>query len=187
MSDAASGTAGTVSRLIEPVKGRLYLACLLQGVGAVAGVAPFIAVVELARVLLADGTVDAQRAWQIAGIAVAALTVRLLAMLAASSVTHLADLDLQLDLRRRLAAVLARVPLGWYDTRHAGEVKKVLQDDVATLHHLVAHSYTNTVAAIIAPLTALTYLLWLDWRMTLIAVLPLTLGIVLYVLQYRGY
>ncbi|MEO0423859.1 MAG: ABC transporter ATP-binding protein [Pseudomonadota bacterium] len=187
MSDADSGAAGTVSRLIEPVKGRLYLACVLQGVGAVAGVAPFIAVVELARVLLADGTVDARRAWQIAGIAVAALTVRLLAILAASSITHLADLDLQLDLRRRLAAVLARVPLGWYDTRHAGEVKKVLQDDVATLHHLVAHSYTNTVAAIIAPLTALTYLLWLDWRMTVVAVLPLALGILLYALQYRGY
>lgn len=86
-----------------------------------------------------------------------------------------------------MAAHLGRVPLGWFTLRNAGTVKKALEDDVAALHHLVGHSYTNMVSAIVSPLVALTYLAWLDWRLTLGALAPVALGIVLYGFQYRGY
>lgn len=148
---------------------------------------PFIAVSELARVLLAEGPVDVGRAWTIAGLGAGALLVQFVFLLAAGSLTHLADVDFQLDLRQRMAAHLGRVPLGWFTLRNAGAVKKALEDDVAALHHLVGHSYTNMVSAIVSPLVALAYLAWVDWRLTLAALAPVALGIVLYGFQYRGY
>ena len=41
----------SLGRLVRPIRSFLILACLLQAVSAVAGVAPFAAVSELARVL----------------------------------------------------------------------------------------------------------------------------------------
>jgi len=179
--------APPLGRLLRPVRGVLILACLLQGVSAVAGVGPFVAVSELARVLLADGSVDAERAWTVAGLGAAALVVQFVFLLAAGALTHLADVDFQLDLRRRMAAHLRQVPLGWFTLRSTGAVKTALQDDVAALHHLVGHSYTNMVSAAVSPLTALAYLGWVNWRLMLAALLPVALGIVLYRFQYRGY
>ena len=184
MSTQAKSSLG---RLVRPIRGVLILACLLQAVGAAARVGPFIAVAELARVLLAEGPVDVGRAWTIAGLGAGALLVQFVFLLAAGSLTHLADVDFQLDLRQRMAAHLSRVPLGWFTLRNAGAVKKALEDDVAALHHLVGHSYTNMVSAIVSPLVALAYLAWVDWRLTLAALAPVALGIVLYGFQYRGY
>ena len=177
----------SLAQLVRRIRGVLILACLLQAVGAAAGVGPFIAVSELARVLLAEGPTDTVRAWTIAGLGAGALLVQFVFLLAAGSLTHLADVDFQLDLRQRMAAHLGRVPLGWFTLRNAGAVKKALEDDVAALHHLVGHSYTNMVSAIVSPLVALAYLAWVDWRLTLAALAPVALGIVLYGFQYRGY
>ena len=176
-----------ISQLLAPVRRTIAMACLLQAIGAAAGVAPFIAVAELGRVLLGEGPVDSGRAWLIAGIGAGALVVRLVCLMAAGGLTHLADVDLQLHLRRRMAERLGRVPLGWFTERSAGAVKKALQDDVTALHHLVGHAYTNMAAAIVTPVIALGYLIWVDWRLALAAAVPMTLGVVLYGLQYRGY
>lgn len=176
-----------VGALIAPVKGQIYIACAFQAVSAVAGVVPFIAVAEIGRALLQDSGPDAARAWAVAGIAVIALALRLVCLMAAGALTHLADLKFQRDLRRRMATRLSRAPLGWFDNRNAGAVKKALQDDVAALHHLVGHAYTNIVAAVVTPLVALGYLLWTDWRLALVALIPVGFGALLYSLQFRGY
>ncbi|MEM1065660.1 MAG: ABC transporter ATP-binding protein [Pseudomonadota bacterium] len=168
------------------MRGRLNVACVIQAIGAVAGVAPFIAVAEIGRVLLND-LPEPSAIWWIVSAAILALAIRLICLMAAGALTHLADADLQLDLRRRMATHLTSVPLGWFDTRSAGLVKSALQDDVAALHHLVGHAYTNMVSAIVTPLVALAYLIWIDWRLTLIALLPVLIGVALYALQYRGY
>ena len=58
----ASDQSSKVSELLKPVRGRLWLACLLQGVSSAAGVVPFIAVAELGRVFLAGNTEDMNHA-----------------------------------------------------------------------------------------------------------------------------
>ncbi|MEM6743058.1 MAG: ABC transporter ATP-binding protein [Pseudomonadota bacterium] len=172
--------------LLAPIRGRLILACGLQGLSSAAGVAPFVAVAEIGRALLSE-TPQPARIWWIVAAAAAALAVRLACLMAAGAITHLADVDLQLDLRRRMAARLTEVPLGWFGARSAGLVKTALQDDVAALHQLVAHGYTNLVAAAVTPAAALVYLLWIDWRLTLATLAPVLVGMALYALQYRGY
>ncbi len=176
-----------VSRLLAPIRNTLIFASVLQGISAAAGVVPFIAVGELGRVLLAESQIDAGRAWLIAWIGVGALIVRLFFQMAAGAVTHFADADFQLDLRRKMVDRIGRVPLGWFTERNAGQVKKALQDDVGDLHHLVGHAYLNLTSAFVTPLVALTYLLWVDWRLTLISIIPLIAGIGLYAYQMRGY
>ena len=171
--------------LLAPVRGTLIAACLVQAIGAVAGVLPFIAVAELGRVLLADGPIDAARAWTVAGIGAGALVVRLICLLGAAGLTHFADVDFRLALRRRMAARLGQVPLGWFTERNAGLVKKALEDDVVALHHLVGHAYINLASAAVTPVVAMAYLFWIDWRLTLITMAPLALG-VLVMMSMRG-
>ena len=184
---SAEQKPSSVGRLVFPLRKLLILACLLQAIAAAAGVAPFIAVAELGRVLLAEGGIDADRAWLIGGLGAGGLALQLLFMLAANSLTHFADVDFQFRLRRELAARLRRVPLGWFTERNSGAVKKSLEEDVSALHHVVGHSYTNMTAAAVTPLVGLGYLFWVDWRLALAACIPVVLGVAAYAAQYRGY
>ena len=82
-----------LSELLRPIRSRLGAAVGLQAVAAVVAVVPFAAVAELARVLLADGPVDASRAWTVAAVAAGALVVWVLLTGLAGVIAHHADLD----------------------------------------------------------------------------------------------
>ncbi len=184
--EAAPGQS-SVARLVSPLRGMLILACLLRGLAALAGIAPYIAVAELGRVLLAEGPLDETRAWTVAGLGAGALAVQFLFTIASSALTHLADVDFQYQLRRGMAQRLSRAPLGWFTERNAGAIKKALEDDVSALHHVVGHSYTDMTVAVVTPLAVMGYLFYVDWRMTFVSLVPVVLGIAIYGLQYRGY
>ncbi|MET9969834.1 ABC transporter ATP-binding protein [Streptomyces sp. NPDC006356] len=172
----AAGKPPGLGDLLAPVRGRLLAAVVAQAAAAVCSMVPFIAVAELARALLASGGPDEGRAWAAAWTAVAALVARLVLYAVAGALTHYADADLQLGLRRRIARHLGRLPLGWFTENSSGEVKKAAGDDISTLHHLVAHTALEVTAAVVAPVTALVYLLTVDWRLALVALLPLLFG-----------
>lgn len=166
--------------LLRPIRGRLILAALVQALAAILGVVPFVAVAELGRTLLVPGHPDHGRAVVTVLVAAGALVVRVLLLVAANTVSHLAENEFQLDVRRQLVDRLGRLPLGWFGETNSGVVKKSVQDDVNQMHHLVAHSLLELVSAITIPLVSLGYLFWVDWRMTLVLLIPLLLGVGLY-------
>jgi ATP-binding cassette subfamily B protein len=138
--------------------------------------APLVAVVEVSKRLLAGDT----NVWGIIIVAIAALTAKQLGVFAAGVMTHLADIRVSFRIRRELLVKLSRVPLSWFTDRNSGIVKKAVEDDVAALHRLVAHSIVELSAAAVPPLVAFGYLCVLDWRMALAVLLPVFAGLAAY-------
>ncbi|MCO1574877.1 ABC transporter ATP-binding protein/permease [Crossiella sp. SN42] len=184
-SPAQRPDRAALARLLAPVRTRIRIAVVAQVAAALAAVVPFVAVAELGRLLLGGGA--AAGAWPIVWVALGALAARFVLFFLAGGLTHLADADLQLDLRRRMATRLGQVPLGWFGARNSGTVKKALQDDVTAMHHLVAHSLLDLTAGIVTPVAALAYLVWVDWRMTLVTLLPVAAGLYFYARSMAGY
>ncbi|WP_083870592.1 ABC transporter ATP-binding protein [Nocardia aobensis] len=161
-------------QVLAPVNGALSLASLVVVVSSICAVVPFILIVEACRELLST-PIDKDRVWTLVIAAVVVLVLRGLLQAAALVWTHMVDAKFQLTLRQLLAAKLTRVPLGWFTDRSSGEVKKFLQDDVEALHYLVAHARLEFVGAVTVQLVALIYLFTVDWRLTLILLVPLVL------------
>jgi ATP-binding cassette, subfamily B, bacterial IrtA/YbtP len=172
--------------LLAPVRGRLRIAVALQALGAAAAVVPFVAVAELGRVLLDPAGIDPARVWTVAAMGAAGLAARFAFTLGAGAVTHLADNDLSLHLRRAMAARLGRLPLGWFTARHSGLVRKAVGDDVTAMHHLVGHTIIDLTAAVVLPAVSLAYLFALDWRFTLVTLVPVIAGFALYLGMMRS-
>ncbi|MEU7400827.1 ABC transporter ATP-binding protein [Streptomyces sp. NPDC044948] len=166
--------------LAEPVRGRLALAVGLQAVAALAGVVPFIAVSRIAERLTEGSAAEGDALWPLVALACSAGFAALVCGTAAGALAHLADNDLQLTLRRRLARHIGRLPLGRLTDRGTGEVKQAVQDDVSALHTLFAHTLLDVVSVLTAPLLTLAYLFTVDWRLALISVAPLLLGVLLF-------
>ncbi|GEC06518.1 ABC transporter ATP-binding protein [Streptomyces spinoverrucosus] len=168
-----------VARLLRPYAGGFAIVVVLQVIGAVAGLAPLLAVVELGRTLLAPGQADDGHVRGVVIAGAAGLLVRLLFTAASSGVGHLLDTRVQLSLRRQLAARLGRVPIGWLARRRNGELAKLVGEDVSAVHPFIAHTPGELVSAFVVPLVSLGYLLTVDWRLTLITLIPVLLAVAL--------
>lgn len=175
---AANGPGRMLAPLLRPHRVGLCAVFLFQAGGALAGLAPLIALTELGRTLLRPGPPDHGRVWAAVIVAAVGLAVRVVLTAASGGIAHVIDGRLQLSLRRLLAQRLGRAPLGWYSRHSAGEIKAVVQEDVDQLHHLIAHTPVEATSALVVPAAALGYLCWVDWRMALIALLPVMLGLV---------
>lgn len=189
-SEQGGAPAGRAEEtFFAPVRGSLAGIIALSVLGAVSGVIPFIAVVELARTLLpalSGAEIDAARVWAIVAVAVVALFVSFGAAFLSGMVSHFADAELQLSLRKRIVRHLQRLPLGWFDRRTSGTVRKLVENDVVALHQLVAHAIHDVVTAITVPLVSLVYLFVVQWQLALAALAPLAITAILYPLLMRG-
>lgn len=152
---------------------------VLQVIGAVAGLAPLLAVVELGRTLVSPGPVDHGHVRAVVIAGAAGLFVRLLCTAASSGIGHVVDGQVQLTFRRQLAARLGRVPIGWFSRRRTGELAKVVGEDVGAVHPFIAHTPGELVSAFVVPLASLIYLFTIDWRLTLITLIPVVLAVAL--------
>lgn len=169
-------TTGQAPSILKSARVTLTACAVLSAVSSLAGMAPLIAVVEVTRRLLAGDT----DVWPVIVVAVIALAVKQLGVLSAGVMTHLADIQISFRVRRELLVKLSRLPLSWFSERNSGIVKKAVEDDVAALHRLVAHSIVELSAAAVPPLAAIVYLCVLDWRMALATLLPVFAGIIAY-------
>lgn len=175
----------SLNQVRRPVAGRIRLACVLSALGALAGLAPFVGLVELTDALLAT-PIDRERVAVVAVLIVGGLVLRGGLMSAALTITHIADVRLQAILRRRMIAHLGRVPLGWFAQNSSGRLRKTAMGDVDALHQLVAHQAVEVTAAAVTPLGALAYLVILDWRLALLAIATIPLYIAAYAWMERG-
>ncbi|MEQ4304250.1 ABC transporter ATP-binding protein [Plantactinospora sp. B6F1] len=177
--DAEVAAGGSLVRLLRPHLRGFAAVVVLQVVGAVAGLAPLLAVVELGRTLLSPGPTDHGHVWTVVIAGAVGLFVRLPCTAASSALGHLLDGRVQLTFRRQLAARLGRVPIGWFSRRRTGELAKVVGEDVSAVHPVIAHAPGELVSAFVVPLVSLSYLCTVDWRLTLITLIPVVLAVAL--------
>lgn len=157
--------------LIGPVRGLVVSGVTLQGLGAVAGLVPMVASVQLSTALV--DRAPAGETWRWLWVALAGIAVRTVLIGTGLMLTHLADARLNRDLRVRLTAHLGRIPIGEASRRSSGRVKKLVTDDVHAPHTLVAHAGGDMVVGVVTALAALAALALYSWPLALVALLPL--------------
>ncbi|BBX15393.1 iron ABC transporter permease [Mycolicibacterium duvalii] len=164
-------------RLLAPLRTPLVVAGALQAMITLVELAPFVLLVELARLLLTDTGQD--RLWGLGLAAVSLLGVG--AVLAAGLTLWLHRLDARFahQLRNRLLTKMSRLPLGWFTVRGSASVKRLVSDDTLALHYLVTHAIPDAVAAVVAPVAVLVYLFVIDWRIALLLFVPVLTYLVL--------
>lgn len=175
----ASGSwrAQAAGRLLAPLRTALIASGVLQAITTLVQLAPFVLLVELARLLAAGA--DSARLREVGFAAVVLLGIGTLLGAALTLWLHVVDARFSSDLRSRLLSKLSRLPLGWFTARGSGSIKQLVADDTLSLHYLVTHAIPDAVAAVVAPLAVLVYLFVVDWRVALVLLIPVLFYLIL--------
>jgi ATP-binding cassette, subfamily B, bacterial IrtA/YbtP len=172
-----SWRAQAAGRLLAPLRSALIASGVLQAVITLVQLAPFVLLVELARLLVSGA--DSSRLREVGFAAVALLGFGTVLGAAMTLWLHVVDARFASDLRTRLLRKLSRLPLGWFTARGSGSIKQLVADDTLSLHYLVTHAIPDAVSAVVAPLAVLVYLFVVDWRVALVLFLPVLFYLVL--------
>ena len=178
-----------MSRLMElsaPYKGEYVLSVILAILGVAAGLLPFFAVSKIV-ILLMDGetSVAVYMEWcLIAGIG---FLGKVCFANFSTLVSHTATFATLAEIRLKLADKLIRVPMGYMINTPSGELKNVLVDRVEGMETTLAHLVPELTANLCIPICILIYLLFLDWRMALAALITLPIGMLCYKGMANGY
>lgn len=166
---------------MRPVRWRIRLAIAIAAVGSLCSL---VAIATFALVIHA--LLIAESPFVPLLVSAAFLLLALVARVYAFHVSHLAAFSLETRLRTAMSEHLAAVPLGFLTTSSSGALTKILQEDVKSLHAFVADSTPFLGRGIAAPVATLILLLWLDWRLALVAVGVLLAGLLLLSLAMRN-
>jgi len=90
----------------------------------------------------------------------------------ASWLSHHAEADFSARLRRQLARHLIRLPASTLARQDSDALRRLVADDVAALHHMVAHLPAEAATFVAVPLASIVLLVYMAGYAALLALLP---------------
>lgn len=93
--------------------------------------------------------------------------------------SHGAAFDILYELRMKLMEKMGRISSGYYTSNTQGSIKKLLIEDVEQIEIFIAHSMCEVAAAIATPLFTIIVLFTVDWRLTLVSLLPIVFSFII--------
>ena len=94
-----------------------------------------------------------------------------------TTISHTATYYTLRDLRENITAKLARVPMGTILDTPSGQYKTTIVDRVEGMESTFAHLIPEMTANVLVPLVIAVYLFLLDWRMALLSIVTLVVGL----------
>ena len=155
-----------VKKLIAPARKSMITTAIITSIGGMCAIVPYIAITEIAANWFRgspSGTL-----WLWVGVAIVAVFANGLLYGIGLGVTHISEANLRYQLRRRLVQAFGRIPLGRVDQTSSGSIRKMVCDDTAAIHALVAHLAGDAMNSITALVVGIGYLMWVDWQLTLL-------------------
>ena len=185
-------TASSLLRFAGPYKGRYVLSICLSVLGVASGLVPYYAA---AQILI--GLIDTERNfsfyifWGI--IAVVGYLAKSTFAILSTSISHTATFLALRDIRKQIVDKFSRMPMGTLLNTPSGQLKDTLVDRVEGLETPLAHLLPEMSANVLVPVFIVIYHFVLDWRMALISLITIPVGMAFmatilktYPQQYEG-
>ena len=166
---------GRLLQIAGTKKIHLIISAIFAVAGSACSLVPYVIIyLVMVRLLAPDFTAaDSLFIRRLALAAAGVVLLRYLLLFVSAMFSHVAAFNILYNLRVTLTRHLGTLPMGYFSANQTGKIKKVLYEDVEELENFVAHHIPDLVAGIVLPLMIVGYLFTVDWRMALIALLPL--------------
>ena len=175
-----------IARLMELAgtkKAGMTAACTLSVLSSVFKIIPFFTIYVILKKLIA--CYSAGGSFTFSAVSVPVILTAVSAVLygicayASAMLSHGAAFDILYELRMKLMEKMGRISSGYYTANTQGAIKKLLIEDVEQIEIFIAHSMCEVAAAIATPLFTIIVLFIVDWRLTLVSLLPIICSFVI--------
>ncbi|HEV2763811.1 MAG TPA: ABC transporter ATP-binding protein [Pyrinomonadaceae bacterium] len=111
--------------------------------------------------------------WKIAAAAGAATLVQAVTSFSLSQVLGVAAQRAITEMRKRVQAQVARLPVSYFDSTQTGQLISRIMNDAEGIRNLVGTGLVQLAGSFVTAVVALCVLFWLNWRLTALTMLVL--------------
>mgnify|MGYP002571910336 CR=1 FL=1 len=165
--------------------GGFYASVALAVLGVACGMAPYFCVAAMIGLLLEGGGLAECLPW--CGLALAGYAGKALFSTWSTSLSHTATYHTLRRVRQNLLSKLSRVPMGTILDTPSGQYKTTIVDRVEGMEPTLAHLLPEMTANVLGPVCILIYLFVLDWRMALLSMVSIPVGMAFMMAVMAGY
>ena len=173
-------------RFARPCRGKLTASVLLAILDSACGVVPYLAVSQI-LIRLCGGNCDFGPIAGYALLGLAGYLGNVWLSVASTMLSHHSAFTVLKEIRTALTAKLSRVPMGTVLDTPSGKYKTLLVDTVEKLELPLAHMIPELTANLLIPALMVVYLFVLDWRVALIALATIPIGLACYMGMMKDY
>jgi ATP-binding cassette subfamily B protein len=161
-------------------KALLPLSLVLSALNGLLALVPAVLVWFIVRTLInSGGTPEGTAVYQYAWWAFVAAVFSVLLYFVALMLSHLAAFRVECNLRTTAVNRLLHMPLGFFENKASGRIRKIIDDDAGNTHTFLAHILPDLAASIVSPLLVFVLLFVFDWRMGVASLIPIVITMLL--------
>ena len=160
----------------KPYHGKFIGSIILAVLGVACQMVPYFCVAHIVTMML-SGEQNYSRYVTAGIIALCVYFGKVLFSCLSTTISHTATYYTLRDLRENITAKLARVPMGTILDTPSGQYKTTIVDRVEGMEPTFAHLIPEMTANVLVPLVIAVYLFLLDWRMALLSLVTLVVGL----------
>lgn len=166
-----------LKKYLKENKTSFTLSVLAAIFGVVAGLVSYILMAQI-LVGLIEGVTDKAMYFNKAIWIMALLFIKEVFHGISTSISHTTAFKILKDIRVVISEKLFKMPLGDIENIKSGKLKDILVDQVDHMETSLAHIVPEATAGIVGPILLFIYMIKLDWRLALISLIPLVIGII---------
>lgn len=185
--DKKESSVSLIAKYAAPYKSRYIISVFLAVIGEIMGILPYLAVARIIAAMLGGGSESITFYLSLCASGAVGYIGKGIFCAVSTVVSHHSTFLTMKDIRQKLVAKLSRVPMGTLLDTPSGYYKDVIVDRVESIEIPLAHLLPEMTSSILAPLLIFVYLFTLDWRMALISLITLPIGMVIMRTTMRGY
>ena len=186
MKEKKQSSIAWILNFAKQCRGKMAASVILAVLGSVSGMVPYFAVSALV-IRLCAGDFSVAGAINTALLALLGYLGKVWLSTASTVLSHRSAFSILKSIRVSLTAKLARVPMGTILDTPSGKYKSILVDTVEKLELPLAHLIPELTANLSVPLFMTIYLFVLDWRLALISLATIPIGLVCYMGMMKDY
>ena len=164
-----------VKEYISKRKGSYFISVLLATVGVVAGLFSYIYMAKII-VNLINGVSNMSLYTILCINILITFVIKEVATGISTSISHTATFNSLGEIRNDISKKLFKMPLGDVLSRSSGELKNIIVEQVDSMETSLAHLVPEFTANLVGPFLLFIYMFTLDWRLTLLSLIPFAVG-----------
>ncbi len=180
------GTFQTVFSFAGQCRWKMVFSVLFAVCSVAGGLLPYLGVYRIILIFFeGEPTMAEIMTW--IGLSTAGYLAKQIFHALSTSFSHISAYHILENIRLALSEKMMRIPLGSVLAKTAGEWKSVIVDRVETIELPLAHMIPEGISNLLLPVCVFLYMLILDWKIALAALVCVPIGAVVYGIMMKSY
>lgn len=156
-----------------------YIAMIMSAISGIMVLMPMVFIHRIINSLILNEMVDFVYVRENSIYAATFAGLGLFIYLIGLILSHVFAFEVEDNIIKSSVKKLMNKPLGYFDDKESGRIRKVIISGASETHSFLAHQLPDMAMTVISPIVLLVFFFMFDWKLGLVSMVPIIIGMIL--------